>query len=140
MVRISIALTYLLIVYGFPTLLARPRPMIELPDLTIKQYEFASSNDKSLRVLIANEGKSASTACRIELAIRKVNGTAVTRTAFETVPALRPGKEEWVTINANGILQAAYSLKDTTFKLTVDETDVVTESNEGNNVTWHNSN
>jgi subtilase family serine protease len=76
----------------------------------------------------------------LELAIRKINGSAVTRTAFETIPALKPGKEEWVIVNTTGILQAAISLKDTTFRLIVDETNIVAESNENNNETWHNSN
>lgn len=63
---------------------------------------------------------------------------AVTRTAYETIPALAPGKEEWVTLTATGILQSAISLKDTTFRLTADSTNVVAESDENNNETWHN--
>ena len=140
MVHKSIAVTILLITCLFNPMLARPRVATDLPDLTIKQYEFVSNNDKRLRVLVANDGKAASAPCRLELAIRKINGSAVTRTAYETIPALKPGKEEWVTLSATGILPSAISLKDTTFRLIADETGIVAESNEDNNETWHNSN
>ena len=89
---------------------------------------------------IINEGKAASKPCRVELAIRKINGVAVTRTATETIPAIDPGKAEWVTLTASGILPAAISLKDTTFRLIADETRIVSEFDEDNNETWHNSN
>ena len=140
MVKKSIALTGLSIAFLLQPLLASPRAKADLPDLIIRQYEFVSDSDKRLRVRIANEGKAESSPCRLELAVRKLNGAAVTRTASETIPALRPGKEERVVLNATGILPAAVSLKDTTFKLVVDETNLVAESDEGNNETWHNSN
>ena len=140
MVRKSIALTCLLIIGFFHPPPARTRVAADLPDLKIRQYEFVSTNNKGLRVQVANHGKAASRPCRLELAVRKINGTAVTRTAYETIPAIEPGKEEWVTLSATGILQAAISLKDTTFRLTADETDIVAESNEDNNETWHNRN
>jgi subtilase family serine protease len=138
MIGKSIALTGLLFVCLFHPLLAYPYIAADLPDLTIKQYEFVST--KGLRVQVANDGKAASRPCRLELAVRKINGTAVTRTAFETIPVIEPGKEEWVTLNASGILQSVISLKDTTFWLMVDETGIVAESNEDNNKIWHNSN
>ena len=140
MARNSIALAGLLIICLFHTPFARTHVAADLPDLIIKQYEFVSTNDKSLRVQVANQGKAASRPCRLEMSVRKINGFASTRTAFETIPAIEPGKEEWVTLTASGILQAATSLKDTTFRLTVDETNIVAESNEDNNETWHNSN
>ena len=141
MVQKSIALIGLLIICLFYPLPARTRVAADLPDLKIKQYEFDSYNDKRLRVQVANDGKAASKQCQLELAVRKIKGSAVTRTAFETIPAIGPGKEEWVTLNASGILQAAISLKeDTTFRLRVDETGIVAESDEDNNETWHNLN
>lgn len=140
MVRKSIVITGLLLVCLFHPLLARTRVAAELPDLTIKQYEFVSTNNKALRVQVANRGKATSKPCRLELAVRKINGVAATRTAYETIPAIEPGKVEWVTLTASGILQAAINLKDTTFRLTVDETGIVAESDEDNNETWHNLN
>lgn len=140
MARNSIALIGLLIVCLFHPLLARPRLAADLPDLNIRRYEFDTYSDKRLRVQVANQGKAASRPCRLELTIRKINGSAVNRTASETIPAIEPGKEEWVTLNATGILQAAISLKDTTFRMIVDETNIIAESNEDNNETWHNTN
>jgi hypothetical protein len=140
MIRKSIASVGLLIIWLSHPLLARPHLTVDLPDLQIKQYEFVSTNDKRLRVQVANYGKAVSRPCRLELAIRKINGVAVTRTADATIPALEPGKEEWITLSATGILPAAISLQDTTFRLTADETNVVAESNEDNNGLWHNSN
>jgi subtilase family serine protease len=138
MVRKSIALTCWLIICLLQPLLARPYPAAALPDLKIRQYEFVST--KELRVQVANDGKAASRPCRLELAIRKINGVAATRTAYKTIPAIEPGKEEWITLSATGILQAAINLKDTTFRLTADETGIVAESREDNNEMWHNSN
>lgn len=140
MARKSLALTGLLIICLLHPPSARTRVAANLPDLAIKQYEFVSTNNKSLRVQVANYGKAASGPCRLELSVRKINGAAATRTAFEMIPAIEPGKVEWVALSATGILQAAISLKDTTFRLRVDETGIVAESNEDNNEAWHNSN
>ncbi len=140
MARQSIAFTGLLIVCLFHPLPARTRVAADLPDLKIRQYEFVSTNNKGLRVQVANHGKAASGPCQLELAIRKINGVAATRTANETIPAIGPGKAEWVTVYATGILPSAISLKDTTFRLRADETGIVAESNEDNNETWHNLN
>jgi hypothetical protein len=140
MVRNSIALSGLLIIYLYHPLPARPRLAADLPDLKIRQYEFDSYNDKWLRVQVMNSGKAASRPCRLELTVRKIKGSAVNRVAYETIPALEPGKGEWITLNTSGILPAAISLKDTTFRLIADETGIVAESDEDNNETWHNSN
>jgi hypothetical protein len=138
MIRKLIALTSLLVLGLLHPFVVRPHAKPDLPDLKINQYEFVDTNDKWLRVQIANEGKRASKPCVLELAVRKVNGSAVTRKATETIPAIEPGKEAWVTVNTSGILQSAISLKDTTFRLRADETNIVAESNEDNNETWHN--
>ena len=140
MLKTSIALICLLMTNLFQPWLTSPHVAADRPDLKIRQYEFDSYDDKKLRVQVANDGKAASSACRLELAIRKLNGSAVTRTAFETIPALQPGKEEWVTLSATGILPSATSLKATTFRVTADETNIVAESNEDNNETWHTAN
>lgn len=111
----------------------------DLPDLVIKQFEFVETNDKWLRVLVENKGKRTSRPCQLELAVRKINGVGATRNATEPIPTIEPGKEEWVTVNTSGILQSAIRLReDTSFRLRVDETNLVTESNEDNNELWHN--
>lgn len=138
MARNSIALAGLLMVSLFHPLMARPHFAANLPDLTIRQYDFDSYSDKRLRVQVANNGKAASRPCRLALTIRKIKGSAVNRTAYEMIPAIEPGKVEWVTLSATGILQSATSLKDTTFRLVVDDTGIVAESNEDNNEAWNN--
>lgn len=61
------------------------------------------------------------------------------RTMYQSIPAIRGGVDDkWVTVDAKGILPKDVSLADTTFKLIVDATKRVTESDEDNNETWHN--
>ena len=139
-VQKTIGLAGLVILFLFHPIFAHRHVVANFPDLTIKTYEFVSTNNKQIRVQIANDGKATSKPCRLDLAIRKINGVAATRHEFETIPAIEPGKEAWVAINTSGILPSAVSLKDTTFRLVADETNIVTESNEDNNETWHNQN
>jgi hypothetical protein len=134
----SIASTCLLVVCLFHPLLAAPSPTVDLPDLKVRQYLFTLTNDKGLRVQVANYGKAASKPCRLELTVRKINGAAVGRTMYGTIPAIEPGKGAWVLLRADGILPKNVSLKDTTFKLIADATKLVAESDEDNNETWHN--
>jgi hypothetical protein len=107
-------------------------------DLSIKQFLFPPTNDKALRVHVVNTGNAAAGACRLLLTVRKIGGTAVGRKTHVNVPALRPGKDVWLVINAKSILPNNISLESTTFKLNVDGTEIVTESDEGNNEVWHN--
>ena len=108
------------------------------PDLMIKQFLFPPTNDKALRVHVVNQGNAASGACRLILTVRKINGTAVGRQAHVNIPALAPGKTVWLVFDGKGILPNNVSLQATTFKLNVDATEIVAESNEGNNEVWHN--
>src|SRR5688572_19976382 len=116
----------------------KARPNAAQPDLMIKQFLFPPTNDKALRVHVVNQGNAASGACRLILTVRKINGTAVGRQTHVNIPALAPGKAVWLHIDAKGILPNNVSLQATTFKLNVDATEIVVESNEGNNEVWHN--
>ena len=51
------ALSSLLIIYLFQPCLRARASRQTLPDLIIRQYEFVSTNDKGLRVQIANDGR-----------------------------------------------------------------------------------
>lgn len=113
---------------------------VDLADLKVRQFLFVPSDDKRVRVQVANYGKKFSSACRLELTVRKINGTAVGRTTIVTIPAIAPGKTDWLNIDAASILPNNVSLKDTTFKLIADSTKIVAESNETNNEVWHNLN
>jgi hypothetical protein len=108
------------------------------PDLSIKQFLFPPTNDKALRVHVVNTGKAPSSACRLVLTIRRINGIAVGRTTHVNVPAIAAGAEDWLHIDAKSLLPDNVSLKSTTFRLNVDATKIVPESNEGNNEIWHN--
>ena len=114
--------------------LARPAQA----DLIIKQFLFPPTNDKALRVHVVNTGQAASGACRLVVTVRKINGVAVGRTTHVNVPALAAGADVWLHIDAKSILPNNVSLQSTTFRLNVDATEIVAESNEANNEVWHN--
>jgi hypothetical protein len=123
---------------GDPSQSVNRKANVAQPDLTIKQFLFPPTNDKALRVLVVNQGNAASGACRLVLTVRKINGTAVGRQTHVNVPALAPGKNVWLVIDAKSILPNNVSLQSTTFKLNVDATGIVAESDETNNEVWHN--
>jgi hypothetical protein len=108
------------------------------PDLIIKQFLFPPTNDKALRVHVVNTGQAPSAACRLFLTVRKINGVAAGRKTHVTVPALAPGADAWLSIDVKSILPDNVSLQSTTFRLNVDATEIVAESNEANNEVWHN--
>jgi CARDB len=108
------------------------------PDLIIKQFLFPPANEKALRVHVVNMGRAASGACRLVLTVRKINGVAVGRQTHVNVPALAAGADVRLVIDAKRILPNNVSLASTTFKINVDATEIVAESNESNNEVWHN--
>ena len=108
------------------------------PDLIVKEYQFAPTNNKGLRVRVANIGNGNAGACVLRLTVRKINGVAVGRTMDMNVPAIAAGADDWITFIADGILPKDVDIKDTTFKLNVDFHEVVSESKENNNEKWHN--
>jgi hypothetical protein len=55
-----------------------------------------------------------------------------------TVPALAPHKDAWIMIDAASILPKNVALEATSFKLNVDATNLLDESNESNNEALHN--
>ena len=115
----------------------QPRPR---PDLTVSEYQFAPTNDKALRVNVANIGGAGAGASALRLTVRKIKGVAVGRTMEIQVPAIAAGQNDWVLLVADGILPKDVSLKDTTFRVNLDVTNAVSESNEKNNEKWHNLN
>jgi CARDB len=117
---------------------AREKTEPAQPDLSIKQFLFPPTNDKALRVHVINTGNAGAGACRLILTVRKIGGVAVGRKTHVNVPALGAGKDIWLVINAKSILPNNISLESTTFKLNVDGTEIVAESDEGNNEVWHN--
>lgn len=118
----------------------RPVPMRARPDLVIREYQFPPTDDKGLRVNVANIGTAAAGASVLRLTVRKIKGVAVGRTMEIAVPAIPANQADWVTLDAKDILPKDVSLKDTTFKLNADATTLVSETNEANNEKWHNLN
>jgi len=121
-----------------------PAPAVKLAakaakaDLRVEQFLFPPTNEKALRVRVANGGDAASGVCVLRLTVRKINDVAVGRTTEIKLQPLGAGKEKWVVIDAKSILPANVALEATTFKLNVDATAVVAESDETNNEAWHN--
>jgi len=121
-----------------------PAPAVKLAakvaqaDLRVEQFLFPPSNEKALRVRVVNGGGAASKLCVLRLTVRKINDVAVGRTTEIKLQPLGAGKEKWVVIDAKSILPANVALEATTFKLNVDATAVVAESDETNNEAWHN--
>ena len=107
-------------------------------DLRVEQFLFPPTNEKALRVRVVNGGGAASGGCVLRLTVRKINDVAVGRTTEIKLQPLGAGKEKWVVIDAKSILPVNVSLEATTFKLNVDATGVVAESDESNNEAWHN--
>jgi CARDB len=106
------------------------------PDLRIEEFVFAG--EKALRVRVANVGSAPSGPCVLRLTVRKINGVAVGRTTEVKLPAIPAGKERWVPVNAKDILPNNVTLESTTFRLNADATEVVAETKEDNNESWHN--
>lgn len=117
---------------------AKVSPPAAQPDLSIKKFLFPPTNDKALRVHVANTGNAASTPCVLRLTVRKINGVAVGRVTEIKLLPIPPGKDKWVVIDAKSILPNNVSLESTTFKLNADAAETVAESDEGNNEIWHN--
>jgi hypothetical protein len=113
-------------------------PPLGKADLTIKNYVFSNTLDKDVKVQIANIGDIGSAPCVLRLTVRKINGTSVGRTTEIQLPAILPNQSKAVIIDTTQILPNNVALKDTTFKLNVDVTSLVIESNEANNEKWHN--
>lgn len=107
------------------------------PDLRIRQFLFAPTDNKVVRVQVANSGNAAASACRLVLTVRRINGVAVGRQTHVTVPTLGASKTVWLNINSKNILPNNVSLESTTFRLNVDATEIVNEIDESNNEIWH---
>ena len=109
-----------------------------MPDLIVRGNEFEFVGNKGVNVYVSNNGDAPSKACVLELTVRKINGQAVGRVKTGRIPAIQPGKFVKIPVDATSILPNAVNLKDTTFKVVADSTNLNAESNEGNNEKWHN--
>ena len=139
MLRKTICLVSLLVCMLQPLTAGTSAPPVA-PDLWVRQYQFAPTNNKVVRVQVANKGDAANAACRLELTVRKIKGIAAGRTLYRVIQVIQPGQGDWVMVDATSILPKDVSLSDTTFKLIADAKNQVAESDETNNEKWHNLN
>lgn len=108
------------------------------PDLRIRRFVFAPTDNKVVRVELENTGNAGAKVCRLFLTIRQINGVAAGRQTHVVVPALAAGRTVWLSINAEKILPNDVALESTIFRLNVDHTNLVKEADENNNEVWHN--
>ncbi len=111
-----------------------------MPDLIVRGNEFEFDGNKKVNVYVSNNGDAPSKRCVLELTVRKIGDAAVGRVKTARIPVIQPGKFVKIPVDATSILPNAVNLKDTTFKVIADSTNINAESNEGNNEKWHNLN
>ena len=116
------------------------RPNPPMPDLIVRGNEFEFAGNKVVNVYVSNNGDAPSKRCVLELTVRKIGDSAVGRVKTGRIPVIQPGKFVKIPVDATSILPNAVNLKDTTFKVIADSTNINAESNEGNNEKWHNLN
>lgn len=134
-----------------PSTVPQRRPSINLPgrvpgrpaaiakaDLEIRSIRFAPRQPQVAVAVVVNSGQGPARASVLRLTVRKIGGAAAGRTVDAKVPALAPGKSAVVSIDASSILPNRVALKSATFLLDADSTSVVAESDETNNLKWHN--
>ena len=109
-----------------------------MPDLIVRGNEFEFVGNKAVNVYVSNNGDKPSRPCVLELTVRKIGDSAVGRVKTARIPVILPGKFVKIPVDATSILPNAVNLKDTTFKVIADSTNLNAESNEGNNEKWHN--
>lgn len=120
--------------------LAVSTPNPPLPDLIVRGNEFEFAGNKAVNVYVSNNGDHPSKRCVLELTVRKIGDASVGRVKRATIPVIPPGKYVKIPVDATSILPNAVNLKDTTFKVVADATNLNAESNENNNEKWHNLN
>jgi CARDB len=109
-----------------------------MPDLIVRGNEFEFVGNKVVNVYVSNNGDKPSNPCVLELTVRKIGDNAVGRVKTARIPVIHPGKFVKIPVDATSILPNNINLKDTTFKVIADSTNINAESNEGNNEKWHN--
>ncbi len=109
-----------------------------MPDLIVRGNEFEFVGDKMVNVYVSNNGDAPSKRCILELTVRKIGDARVGRVTRAVIPSIQPTQFVKIPVNATNILPKAVNLKDTTFKVIADTTNLNIESKEDNNEKWHN--
>lgn len=96
-----------------------------LPDLTITDVEYVSTNVKQIKVQVKNQGAANAPLSILSL---RIYIPASNDSIVVNVPPLAKGKSTWVIVTAMKSLYAQVK-----FMLRVDAPNAIIESNEGNN-------
>ena len=115
-----------------------PNPTRRLADLQVPAIKFARHSDKIAYVVVKNMGGAPSAASKLQLTVRKINGTPVGRTTVALTHGLAPGQQHVVQVDTSSILPKSVKLSDTVFRVDADVTKIIPETNENNNQRWHN--
>lgn len=117
----------------------KPTPQFIGPDLGVGEFLFVPGSPQGLRVRVANYGQGDAKDSVLRLTVRRIQGTPVSRSMDVRVPAIGANSHEWLAIDASSILPDGVALDGgTAFKLNVDVTEIVVETDESNNEVWHN--
>lgn len=133
----TFAIPVLLVAVSF-TIANGKGPQRSQPDLRIRDVKFDRSNPKVVQVVVGNAGQGIAGASKLQLTVRRIHGTSVGRQTHVKTPPLKFSESAVILIDATSILPSSVMLKDTTFRLDADSDDAVNESNETNNLVWHN--
>ncbi|MBD1847714.1 hypothetical protein H6F89_30845 [Cyanobacteria bacterium FACHB-63] len=109
-----------------------------LPDLRIKNFQFFEKAPQSVRVQIINQGGAIAKPSQLRLTVTQIKGVKVNRVLEVKLPTFKPSQSSSFLVDASSILPKNIDLKDTTFRLKADATLVVSESDESDNVAFHN--
>ncbi|NDJ16963.1 CARDB domain-containing protein [Myxacorys almedinensis] len=109
----------------------------QLPDLTIKTFNISKISPQKVSVQVLNKGNGIAKRSKLRLTVQQIKGTPVNRTIEAKLPFFKPSQSSTILVDASSILPKDVALSDTAFKLTLDSTNVVTESNESNNEALH---
>jgi hypothetical protein len=108
------------------------------PDLTIKNFRFSPNAPQNVSIRVLNQGNGIAKPSKMKLVVRKINGTPVGREIEVNVPVFQPSESKNITIDASSILPGNVQLKDTSFRVDVDSSQLVKEVDETNNRMTHN--
>jgi hypothetical protein len=109
-------------------------------DLTIRGYEFAPNDERTLRVNVANIGAAEAGASVLRMKVMRIKGYPVGRVSEIEVPAIPANGNVWVSLQTDQIIPKDVRPGDTVFRLNLDVRNAVKEANEENNERWHNQN
>jgi len=106
-------------------------------DLEVSAIRFAIRQPQLAVAVVKNIGEGPARPSVLRLTVRKIGSVSVGRTKDFRVPSIAAGKSTSVNVDASSVLPNGVRLRSTTFRLDADNTKVVAEPDEANNLKWH---